>query len=90
MNLGDSSAWYDPYSAILRTFTERHPESSAFFTRSSVKKTIMTRNYSATRWRCLQNFLKTSFFHPELRETVIGHFNTFFNFLELGIPEILG
>lgn len=58
-NLDSYTHWYDTYHYIIRLFKETHvlqAESQSLFTRTNLKKTIMTYNYSATFYTCWQEF----------------------------------
>lgn len=88
VNLGCDFVWYDPYSHILNLFLKNFNYSRKFFNRKSVKKTIMTINYSATRWRCLKNFLSLVEVSSNQLPEVVSQFNNFFTFLLKVIPDL--
>lgn len=59
-NLTEPCAWYDTYYYIIADFFTKHPAPSPdvlkYFTRSTLKKTIMTFNYEATYSTCWKDF----------------------------------
>lgn len=61
-NLTNNTCWVDTYYHIINLFKSSYnftnPTLSKYFTRSSLKKTIMTYNYEATLWRCYEEFTK--------------------------------
>jgi hypothetical protein len=54
-NLKSITHWYDTYHYIIQLYLKKYKineDSIPYFTRSNLKKTIMTYNYSATLFTC--------------------------------------
>lgn len=87
-NLASKTTWYDPYSFVIGQFIQQHKvphELKEFFTRNTLKKAIMTYNYSATLHTCLRNFYeevkikeRTASERKQLTETFVS----FYRYLE--------
>jgi hypothetical protein len=87
-NLNSTSAWYDPYTYIIGLYLKEAGLELKFFkyfNRKYLKKTIMTYNYSATLYTCMQNFydeIKIWDFAPDERKLITEYFVSFYRFLE--------
>lgn len=60
LNLTNDGAYYDTYMFIINTFYEKynnHIEYKEYFTRKTLKKTIMIFNYQGSYYTCLTDFL---------------------------------
>lgn len=87
-NLAGDDSWHDPYSFIisrfLKTMEGRIPENYLkYFTRKSLKRCIMTYNYSVTLSTATSYFIEDIGEEPkneDLKE-LRSLFNIFFNFL---------
>jgi hypothetical protein len=87
-NLSSADTWYDPYTYIIGLFLVEGgvaPKYFKFFSRKYLKKTIMTYNYSATLFTCLQNFyeeIKIKNLPESDRKIITEYFISFYRFLE--------
>lgn len=60
LNLSNDGAYYDTYMYIINSFYEKysnHTEYREYFTRKTLKKTIMIFNYQGSYYTCLTDFL---------------------------------
>ncbi len=78
-NLNSLDTWYDPYSIIITEFLKTHKTSSDFFTRTFLKKTMMTAPYSAGFSTCKKYLEKT--LHRELNEIEKKEFKQFYKYI---------
>lgn len=97
-NIIGSDYWYDPYSIIIDTFLNGTDIDTDFcikyFTRKTLKKSIMTHSYSVSRYRSYCYFLNgldkilkkenKKFWSLDLEEQkkFSKNFNSFYNFLD--------
>ena len=87
-NLNSKTTWYDPYTYIIMLFlqeTNISPKFLKYFNRNFLKKTIMTYNYSATLYTCMQNFydeVEIRKMTSEERKLITDYFVSFYRFLE--------
>jgi hypothetical protein len=87
-NLNSKSAWFDPYTYIISLFLKDNiveDKYKGFFIRKYLKKTIMTYNYSATLYTCLQGFyeeIKAKTLKSDDKKNITQHFISFYRFLE--------
>lgn len=89
-NLYSQNFWYDSYSYILNVWFSRNPSISPnilkYFTRKTIKKTVMTNPYSAVFLTAYQYFkdsvLEKFNYEIEIGDDVYKAFQNFYNFLE--------
>jgi hypothetical protein len=87
-NLNSLTTWYDPYTYIINLYVHEKklkPEYLKYFCRKHLKKTIMTYNYSATLYTCMQGFydeIKIKNFSSEEKKMITDYFVNFYRFLE--------
>lgn len=89
-NFIDTNYWYDTYFYIINRFFSEHAVKEEYkknyFTRSNLKKAIMTYNYEATFYTCLKEFHDTldekTLKNSLLIEELTSIFKLFYNFLK--------
>lgn len=89
-NLLEVDVWYDTYYFIIKKFLENYTMPThlkeKYFTRSILKKVIMTYNYNATYLRCWDYFKEEAglpfFSKEEVNQEIEPHFHAFYNFLK--------
>lgn len=88
VNFTQEDAWYDTYFLIIQQFVQTNPMPQLikpFFTRKTLKKTIMTYNYNASYLTCWKNFQKEAGMSygidSELHFAAQKYFKKFYNYL---------
>ena len=86
-NLKSTDTWYDTYEYILDKFKQNNKIETHLinlFNRTTLKKVMMTENYSATYATCKNYFLekiKIQEYNDEDKNKILDHFSNFYKYI---------